>query len=114
MTSLKLALSPDTHAVTVEATELDSGLLVYELPENVDTNYDTRFYRWRIGHHGGQAIAIADTEIQAIRGAVAIADVTDWRADTTTVRAALAALSQKDREAMRARLRGRRCYPAGY
>lgn len=114
MTSLKLALSPDTHPVSVDAHELSSGLLVYKLPDNINTTYDIRFYRWRIGHHGGNAIAISDSEIQAIRGAVAIADITDWQADIATVQAALHAMTKKDREAMFARLRGRRCYPAGY
>lgn len=111
----KIAIRPDTHPVYVTATELNSGLLVYKLPDNVNTEpYGDRFWRWHIGHHGGNAIAIADNEIQAIRGAVAIAAITDWHADSATVQAALLALPEKARDTMRTRLRGHRCYLAGH
>ncbi|WP_434598278.1 hypothetical protein [Streptomyces sp. A5-4] len=39
---------------------------MYQLPDTV--NYGD-FYRWRIGHHSGLAVAIAETETHALKGA---------------------------------------------
>lgn len=62
-------------------------------------------YRWRVGHHTGRAIAIAMAKQAACKGALAIADLTDWTEDAGT----LAAVDQ-----LAKRLRRNNCYRAGY
>jgi hypothetical protein len=90
--------------IPVQATEASPGLYVYQLPDTVNPD---DLYRWRIGHHTGLAVAVAMSEENALAGAAAVADLTDW------TQAADASASTAGTELAK-RLRRNGCYRAGY
>jgi hypothetical protein len=90
--------------IHVQATEASPGLFVYQLPDTVNPD---DLCRWRIGHHTGLAIATAMTEANALDGATAIEDLTDWTQGTDV------STSVEGAELAR-RLRRKKCYRAGY
>ncbi|MGW0579936.1 hypothetical protein ACWD25_29110 [Streptomyces sp. NPDC002920] len=84
---------PTTHTIhcetgptTVQATSHVPGLLVYRIPDHVDTPSP---YRWRLGHHTGLVIACTKAEHEAHAGAHEIANRADWTQDTAELRATL-------------------------
>lgn len=99
--------APTPPVLEVPSTSPVPGLHVYRLPDNVASG---DFYRWRIGHHSGAAVAIAETEACALRGAGQIADLADWTQDLDTAKAALSGRAGE----LAKRLARARCYRAGY
>ena len=92
------------NPIPVQATEASPGLYVYQLPDAVNPD---DLYRWRIGHHTGVAVAVAMSEENALAGAAAVADLTDW------TQAADVSASTAGAELAR-RLGRSGCYRAGY
>lgn len=113
MSTRQAPAATGTHAIRivrsdtpihVQATEVSTGLYVYELPDTVNSADP---YRWRIGHHTGLAIAIAISEQNALAGAAAIADLTDWTQGANVSQSLTGAELGK-------RLKRSKCYRAGY
>ncbi|MFD3920217.1 hypothetical protein [Streptomyces sp. NPDC058595] len=98
---------PAPARVVVSSTSPVPGLHVYQLPETVNSG---DFYRWRIGHHTGLALAIAETEAHALNGANALTGLVDWTRDKAGVADALAGRTGE----MTTRLKRARCFRAGY
>lgn len=96
---------PDPGPVRVSSTSPVPGLHVYQLPDTVNHG---DLYRWRIGHHSGVAVAIAETEAHALKGATELAGLVDWTRDKASVAAALVGSE------MTTRLKRARCARAGY
>lgn len=76
----------ETGPTTVHATSFVPGLLVYRIPDHVDTSSARR---WRLGHHTGLVIAAALSEHEAHAGAHEIADRADWTQTSAELRAAV-------------------------
>lgn len=63
------------------------GLVVFRMPDNQSINCAAR---WRIGHHGGLAIAEAMRREDAFKGVdILVQSGVDWTQDTETIQAAV-------------------------
>lgn len=76
----------ETGPATVQARGYKPGLLVYRIPDHVDTGSPLR---WRLGHYSGLLIATAASEHEAHAGAHEIAGRADWTQGADAIRAAL-------------------------
>lgn len=76
----------DMGEYTVPATSPVPGLLVYQIPDEVELD---SAHRWSVGHHSGLLIASAMEEDDAIRGAKKIADLADWTKNVDDLRTEL-------------------------
>lgn len=76
----------DMGEYTVPGTSPVPGLVVYEIPDEVEPDNGLR---WSVGHHSGLLIASAMYEDDAIRGAQKIADLADWTKPIDDLRAEL-------------------------
>ncbi|MET7429573.1 hypothetical protein ABZT16_11325 [Streptomyces flaveolus] len=85
-TELTHTFRTDQGDFTVSATSPVPGLLVYEIPAEVEPDST---YRWSVGHHSGLLIASAMYEDDAIRGAQKIADLADWTKSVEDLRASV-------------------------
>ena len=85
-TSLTHTFHTDCGDFTVPATSPAPGLLVYEIPAEVEPH---NTHRWSVGHHSGLLIASAMYEDDAIRGAQKIAALADWTKSTDELRTVL-------------------------
>lgn len=65
----------DKGEYTVPAISPVPGLLVYQIPDEVELD---SAHRWSLGHHSGLLISSAMDEDDAIHGAQKIADLADW------------------------------------
>ncbi|MFJ2399799.1 hypothetical protein ACIOUE_00745 [Streptomyces xanthochromogenes] len=68
----------------VQAIQAVPGLRVYELPVELR---GLDIWHWRVGHHGGLAIASAASSADALEVAEAIADFTDWTRSASDLQA---------------------------
>jgi hypothetical protein len=67
---------------TVDVTEPEPGLHVYEVPADISP---LSSHRWILAHHEGHALAAFETEAAATTGAAAVAPLADWtRSQMTT------------------------------
>lgn len=80
----------ETGPATVQARGYQAGLLVYRIPEHVDTGSPLR---WRLGHYSGLLIAAAASEHEAHAGAYEIANQADWTGSAMEVRTAIVELA---------------------
>lgn len=70
----------------VEAVEVEPGLYLHQLPDDVNLG-DPR--RWRISHHSGYAIAAARRRADAIAGARYLAGLADWTASVDALKSSI-------------------------
>jgi hypothetical protein len=82
-THLTHTFQTDVREYTVPATSPVPGLLVYEIPDEVEP---LSGLRWSLGHHSGLLIASAMYEDDAIRGAHKIADMANWTKNAADLR----------------------------
>ncbi|MFI1928296.1 hypothetical protein [Streptomyces sp. NPDC020377] len=69
------------------AIQAAPGLVVFRMPDDQSLNCAAR---WRIGHHGGLAIAEAMRREDALKGVeVLVQSGIDWTQDTETIQAAV-------------------------
>jgi hypothetical protein len=87
----------DTGPATVEAQPATPGLYVYQVPDSVDVDAPCR---WRLGHHSGLAVARFETAEDALAGAAAVADWTDWTASADAIREAGPTRDDSERRAI--------------
>ena len=85
-TALTHTFHTDSGDFTAPATSPVPGLLVYEIPAEVEPHNN---HRWSVGHHSGLLIASAMYEDDAIRGARKIADLADWTKPVDELRASV-------------------------
>jgi hypothetical protein len=70
------------------------GLVVFRMPDNQSLNCPAR---WRIGHHGGLAIAEAMRREDAFKGVeILVQSGIDWTQDTGTIQAAVSSDAVSD------------------
>lgn len=76
------------HTVA-DAIQAAPGLVVFRMPNSQSINCAAR---WRIGHHGGLAIAEAMCRENAFKGVeILVKSGIDWTQDTDTIQAAISA-----------------------
>ncbi|MHC3450844.1 hypothetical protein [Streptomyces prasinus] len=70
-----------------DAIQAAPGLVVFRMPDDQSLNCPAR---WRIGHHGGLAIAEAMTRENAFKGiSILVETGIDWTQDTDTIQASI-------------------------
>jgi hypothetical protein len=93
-TEYKMIVHGEQKYTIRDAVEAAPGLVVFRLPNEHSINCAAR---WRIGHHGGLAIAEAMRREDALKGIeILVQSGIDWTQDTETIQATLSGATVSD------------------
>jgi hypothetical protein len=94
ITEYKMIVHGEQKYTIRDAVQAAPGLYVFRLPNEHSINSPAR---WRIGHHGGLAIAEAMRREDALKGIeILVQSGIDWTQDTETVQAAISSHTVSD------------------
>lgn len=86
-TEYKMIVHGEQRYTVPDAVQAAPGLFVFRMPDNQSINCAAR---WRIGHHGGLAIAEAMCRENAFKGVeILVESGIDWTQDTETIQATI-------------------------